>query len=245
MRTIVLSKETMLEVASILQPIIAGEARFFSKGINTGPDMDDIPRWEPYWQIEKFQTVTQVQNEKNMQIEELRDECLLLLYCNMNAYEMLFVGDILYVVDDNTILIKRADYPYNYNGEEYLIISLIRKFEGLSKCEIMDAAYMEKASRHESSISNESSEDYMVFYHMDGSLEDLHRSYLENQRKSHCNSPMNRPVFHIDNEAIWKQVNASEQGEYFDLLDADASLRDEAGMEARFDSLMDEQMRDS
>lgn len=216
METIVLSIENISKVASILQPIIAGEARFFSKGITTGPDMDDIPCWEPYWKTEKFQTITQVQDEKNMQIEELRGECLLLLYCNMDAYEMLFVNDILYVIDDNTIVIKRADYPQNYNGEEYLIISLIRKFEEFSRCEIMDAAYVEKASRHGTSISNEPSEDYMVFYHMDGSLEDLHRCYLENQRKSHCKSPMNRPVSHINDEAIWKQVNrynTSEQEE--------------------------------
>lgn len=148
MRTIVLSKENMDQVRDLLQPIIEGEASF--------AEDDFFDFMNPYvgeWKRERTRIITQVQHHWMFELwqetgihhhaDRLGNESLFRLHCHATSADILHAGDILYVISDEIVVIEKKYELANSRGR-FLKISLVRKFEDLTRREITDAAYLEK-----------------------------------------------------------------------------------------------------
>jgi hypothetical protein len=148
MKTIVLSVENMKEVKSILQPIIGGEAVFAE-----GDFFDPMHPYMGDWGHQESRMVSEVEHHwmyeyKNKyrslhHADKPEHRSLFRLDCDAYSCDILHAGDVLYVIDSRTVIIDRNFLMVSAKGK-FLKISLVRKFEELTRKEVTDAAFIKR-----------------------------------------------------------------------------------------------------
>ncbi|MCF7831646.1 MAG: hypothetical protein K9M36_02025 [Candidatus Pacebacteria bacterium] len=147
MKTFVLCIGNMPQVQALLDPIINGEASFAESDF-FDPNHPHTDKWlgkenriasrvENHWMFEQHQQ-TGVRHHS----DKPETASLFRLHCHAISSEILHAGDILHFIDSKIVVIERNYLMANTKGK-FLKITMVRKFEELTKEETTEAAWLE------------------------------------------------------------------------------------------------------